>query len=117
MNFPSNAKNGVAKRFSDESVKQFESAEFNIACKELALSHAIVVHGAHFSVYQAEYRGTTVAVKIVSVDEIRQIVELINTMVDLTALAALPHENVSAFYGAGCSFNVETQKQQVSSRQ
>ena len=113
LEFPTEVKNRATKRLADESVKQFDTAEFNIACKEVALGRVIVANAPSFTIYEAEYRGTPVAVKVVPADDSRISPEIINLVVDLTALAVFPHENIAAFYGAGCMINVETKQKQV----
>ena len=105
-------KTGVKKRIADVNIKQFEADEFNVSCKELILGRPVVTYGNSFSIYDAEYKGTAVAVKVVSVDESDH-KAFIDTLVDLTALAVLPHENIAAFYGAGYSFDLNTKKGEV----
>jgi len=114
VDFPVNVKNGVNKRIADEAIKQFEAKEFNISCKELTLKRAILVHDSHFTVYESEYRGSAVAVKVVAVEETQQIADYIDALVDLTSLAALPHDNISSFYGAGYTLNSENKLREVS---
>jgi hypothetical protein len=102
FDFPANVKNGVKKRISNVNVKQFESEEFNISIKELTRGRIIATHGTNYVLYDGAYRGSQVAVKVMKVVQ-EESKEYINTLVDLTAFAALPHENVAAFYGAGYS--------------
>lgn len=112
--FPAKVKNGVSKRIADVNVKPFEPAEFTVSRKELALQNkTIAVHDSHYTIYEAEYRGSAVAVKVVALDEEKHTSDFIDTIVDLTCLAALPHDNISAFYGAGHALNPETKLREV----
>ena len=113
VDFPVNVKNGVNKRIADESIKIFETGEFTVSCKELNLKRAILVHGSHFTIYESEYRGSVVSVKVVAVEENEQISDFIDAVVDLTSLATLPHDNISAFYGAGYTLNSENKLREV----
>lgn len=110
--FSSNVRNGAKKRIADVNSKQFESSEFNISCKEITLGKAILTHGANSVIYEGEYRGSTVAVKVVRADEAEP-KYMISVLVDLTAMATFPHENVAAFYGAGHMVNPSTGHQEV----
>jgi hypothetical protein len=110
--FSADSKKGAKKRIADVNIKLFESQEFNVYCKEVTIKRPILTHGASYVVYDGEYRGSTVAVKVVPVhDDVPS--ETVNTLVDLTAHAALPHENVAAFYGAGYAVNASTQQREV----
>jgi hypothetical protein len=110
--FSADVRKGAKKRIADVNIKLFESQEFTVSCKEVTIKRPVLTHGASYVVYDGEYRGSTVAVKVVPVREDAP-TELINTLVDLTAHAALPHENVAAFYGAGCAVNASTQQREV----
>jgi serine/threonine protein kinase len=46
------------------------------------------------------YRGSVVAVKVAHMNTTDS-EDMINTLVDLTAMATFPHENIAAFFGAG----------------
>lgn len=113
VDFPANVKNGVNKRISDVTIKQFAANEFNVSCKDLILKKAILVHDSHFTIYESEYRGSAVAVKVVAVEETQQISDFIDALVDLTSLASLPHDNISGFYGAGYTLNSEDKLREV----
>lgn len=110
--FPPNVRNGVKKRIADVNVKQFESSEFNISCKEVMLGRPVLTHSTSFVLYEGEYRGSVVAVKVIRVDS-NDHKDLINTLVDLTAMATFPHENVAAFFGAGYRVNTEINQEEV----
>lgn len=111
--FPEKVKNGVAKRLADVTVKPFQPSEFTVSRKELSFGKAIAAHESHYTIFEAEYRGSAMAVKVITLDEEKHISDFIDTIVDLTSLAALPHDNISSFYGAGHALNAETKLREV----
>ena len=105
--FPVEVRNGTKKRIADVNIKQFQAEEFNISSKDITYQRNIQATGTDFTLHEGEYRGSSVAVKIVTIPN-NSTKEYINTLVDLTAMADLPHENIAAFYGAGHTQNAET---------
>lgn len=113
VDFPGNVKNAVNKRIADDTIQQFQIGEFTVSCKELTLKRAILVHESNFTIYESEYRGSVVAVKVVAVEETHQISNYIDAVVDLTSFAALSHDNISSFLGAGYTLNSENKLREV----
>jgi hypothetical protein len=113
MNFPKSSQDAANRKVADATIKQFDSTEFNIACKEVILGKPIVAYGDQFTVHHAEYRSMPVTAKIIPVDEENQVTDITGALVDLTSFASLPHESIAAFYGAGFIRHAESQKQQV----
>ena len=113
VDFPGNVKNAVNKRIADDTIQQFQIGEFTVSCKELTLKRAILVHESNFTIYESEYRGSVVAVKVVAVEETHQISNYIDAVVDLTSFASLSHDNISSFLGAGYTLNSENKLREV----
>eukprot|EP01032_Pedospumella_encystans_P036316 gene36316-41091_t len=113
VDFPGNVKNAVNKRIADDTIQQFQIGEFTVSCKELTLKRAILVHESNFTIYESEYRGSVVAVKVVAVEETHQISNYIDAVIDLTSFAALSHDNISSFLGAGYTLNSENKLREI----
>jgi serine/threonine protein kinase len=113
FDFPSNVRNGVKKRIADVNVKQFEASEFNIICKDVSLGKALLTHSTSCTLYEGVYRGSVVAVKVAHMDTTDS-KDMINTLVDLTAMATFPHENIAAFFGAGHLANGAANQEEAS---
>jgi len=113
VDFPGNVKNAVNKRIADDTIQQFQIGEFTVSCKELTLKRAILVHESNFTIYESEYRGSVVAVKVVAVEETQQISNYIDAVVDLTSFASLSHDNISSFLVAGYTLNSENKLREV----